>query len=106
MIVDVGESLLSSLGYEVIAADSGPNAVAIYKKMHAQIDLVLLDMIMPGMGGGKVYRRLAEIESDVKVVLSSGYSIDGRAKEILDMGCNGFIQKPFSIDGVFVFRKE
>ena len=98
MIIDVGDSLLTALGYDVIAADSGQRAVALFEQMHASIDLVLLDMIMPGMGGGEVYDRLTQINPDVKVILSSGYSIDGRAKAILDRGCDGFIQKPFGLE--------
>ena len=98
MIIDVGKNLLSALGYEVIWAESGESAVSIYKQMHGKIDLVLLDMIMPGMGGREVYDRLIEINPDAKVILSSGYSIDGKAKEILKRGCNGFIQKPYGIN--------
>jgi two-component system, cell cycle sensor histidine kinase and response regulator CckA len=58
---------------------------------------VLLDMIMPGMGGGETYDALKGIKPDVKILLSSGYSIDGEASEILKRGCDGFIQKPFNI---------
>ena len=54
-------------------------------------------MVMPDMSGGKVYDELKKIDSDIKVLLSSGYSINGQASEILRRGCNGFIQKPFSI---------
>ncbi|MBW2097133.1 MAG: PAS domain S-box protein [Deltaproteobacteria bacterium] len=63
-------------------------------------DLVILDMIMPDMGGGETYDRLKEIHPDIKVLLSSGYSIDGQATEILKRGCNGFIQKPFHIEAL------
>ena len=61
------------------------------------IDLVILDMIMPGMGGGETYDKMKEINPDVKVLLSSGYSVSGEANSILERGCNGFIQKPFSM---------
>ena len=61
-------------------------------------DLVILDMIMPGMSGGETYDRLKEISPDIRVLLSSGYSIDGQAAEILKRGCSGFIQKPFNIE--------
>jgi len=60
-------------------------------------DLVILDMIMPQMGGGETYDKLKEIGPTIKVLLSSGYSINGQAKEILKRGCNGFIQKPFTM---------
>jgi len=58
---------------------------------------VILDMIMPVTGGGETYDRLKEANPDTKVLLSSGYSINGEASEILDRGCNGFIQKPFNV---------
>ena len=54
-------------------------------------------MIMPDLGGGETYDRLKEINPEIKILLSSGYSIDGQASEIMDRGCNGFIQKPFNI---------
>jgi CheY-like chemotaxis protein len=62
-----------------------------------EIDLVILDMIMPGISGGETFDRLREIDPDVRVLLSSGYSINGEAKTIMDRGCNGFIQKPFQL---------
>ena len=58
---------------------------------------MLLDMIMPDMSGSDTYDSLKEIDSDIRVLLSSGYSLEGRATEILDRGCNGFIQKPFKM---------
>lgn len=58
---------------------------------------MILDVIMPGMGGGETYDRLKELDENVRVLLSSGYSIDGEAKEILERGCRGFIQKPLSL---------
>ena len=54
-------------------------------------------MIMPGMGGGETYDQLKEINPGIKALLSTGYSINGRASEILKRGCDGFIQKPFNI---------
>lgn len=106
MVLDVGEELLTSLGYEVEVAVSGQEAVDIYEKKKSGIDLVVLDMVMPGMGGGETYNRLKEIDPDVKVLLSSGYSINGQAQEILDQGCNGFIQKPFDIKDLSRKLKE
>ncbi len=54
-------------------------------------------MIMPDMGGGETYDRMKEINPDIKVLLSSGYGIDGQATEIVERGCDGFIQKPFDM---------
>ena len=61
----------------------------------AQIDLVILDMIMPGMGGAATFDMLRDINPSAKIILSSGYDINGDARKILERGCNGFIQKPF-----------
>jgi CheY-like chemotaxis protein len=80
-----------------LTAKSGEEAIGIYKKNYDKIDMVILDMIMPDMGGGETYDKLKEINPDIKVLLSSGYSIDGLATEILERGCNGFIQKPFNM---------
>lgn len=97
MIIDVGSLMLEEMGYRVLTAKSGEEALSVYELNMDQIDFVILDIIMPDMGGGNTYDRLKEINYDIKVLLSSGYSIDGEATEILDRGCNGFIQKPFSI---------
>jgi CheY-like chemotaxis protein len=96
MIIDVGKQLIESLGYRVLVAMNGNEAIEIYKRDMDRIDLVILDMIMPGMSGGEVYDKLKEISPEIRVLLSSGYSINGKATEILKRGCDGFIQKPFN----------
>ena len=98
MIIKVGQELLQELGYSVIAARSGEEAVKLYNKNRDKIDLVVMDMIMPGMGGGETFDRLKAVNPDVKVLLSSGYSINGQASKILERGCDGFIQKPFNLN--------
>ena len=97
MIINVGSGMLKKLGYQVMIATSGEKAVDIYKARKEEIDMVILDMVMPGMSGGKTYDAFKEINQNVKVLLSSGYSMSGDAVEILERGCNGFIQKPFDI---------
>jgi PAS domain S-box-containing protein len=97
LVFDVGKKLLEKLGYKVLAARSGKEAIASFKKNIDRIDLVILDMIMPGMGGRETFEQLKQINPGVKVLLSSGYSVDGEASEILKRGCNGFIQKPFHL---------
>ncbi|MBW2219940.1 MAG: PAS domain S-box protein, partial [Deltaproteobacteria bacterium] len=97
MILDVGRGIMEKLGYKVLTAKSGEEAIGVYEKNHDKIDMVILDMVMPGMGGGETYDKLKEINPGIKVLLSSGYSINGQASEILDRGCNGFIQKPFNV---------
>jgi len=97
MILEVGLSMLIALGYKVLTARSGREAAELYLEKKKKIDLVVLDMIMPGMGGKETFEELKKIDPDVRVLLSSGYSIDSRAKSILDEGCRGFIQKPFNL---------
>jgi PAS domain S-box-containing protein len=97
IVLEVEKELLETLGYEVLTAGDGKEAVEVYKKKWDKIDLVLMDMIMPNMGGGEAYDRMKEINPRVKVLLSSGYSIDREAKEILARDCDGFIQKPCTI---------
>jgi len=97
MIIDVGAQILQKLGYEVLTARHGKEAIEVYQQNRQKVAMVILDLIMPEMGGGETYDRLKEIDPNVKVLLASGYSLDGQATEILNRGCNGFIQKPFSI---------
>jgi CheY-like chemotaxis protein len=97
VIIEVGQAMLEELGYRALTAGSGQEALDLYEKQREEIDLVILDMIMPGMSGGETYDRLKEVNGDVKVILSSGYSISGQAREILKRGCSGFIQKPFAL---------
>jgi PAS domain S-box-containing protein len=98
MVLDVGVKMLETVGYEVLGAKSGQEAIDIYKENKDKIDLIILDMIMPGMGGSEAFNKMKKINPDVNVLLFSGYSIEGRAQEILDRGCKGFIQKPFNLE--------
>jgi DNA-binding NtrC family response regulator len=75
----------------------GREAEESLKSNKDKIDLIILDMVMPDICRGEAYERMKEINPKVKVLLSSGYSIDSGAKEILARGCAGFIQKPFDI---------
>ncbi len=96
MVLETGAEVLKKLGYRVLEAKGGREALKIYSENNP-IDLVILDVIMPDIGGGEAYDKMKEMNPNVKVLLSSGYSIDGEAKEILDRGCDAFIQKPFDI---------
>ncbi len=97
IVVGVGKQMLEKLGYSVLIARSGQEAVDVYKNSPDDVDLVLLDMIMPGMEAGDTYDKLKAINPAIKVLLSSGYGLDQRAGAIIDRGCNGFIQKPFNM---------
>ena len=97
IIINVDRKLLKQLGYKVLIAKNGASALKIFKARHQSIDLVLLDIIMPDIGGDKVYAEMKQVKPDVKVLVSSGYSIDWQARKMLEDGCCGFIQKPFKI---------
>ena len=106
MILEVGKEMLAKMGYEVLTAGSGKKALEIYRKKKGQIGIVILDMIMPEMGGGETYDRMKKINPGIKALLSSGYSINGQATEILKRGCNAFIQKPFSVNTLSLKLRE
>ncbi len=97
MLLDVNSNMLEALGYTIIAARSGEEAVAILREHQDRIDIVILDMIMPGMGGEDTFLWMKRINPRIKVLLSSGYSLQGQAERIIRQGCNAFIQKPFNL---------
>lgn len=96
-LLDIGSQMLARLGYIPLTAPGGRDAVELYLARREEIDLVILDMIMPGMGGGEAYDLLKSVDPNVRVLLSSGYSRDGQAEQLLTRGCDGFIQKPFTL---------
>ena len=98
MIIEVGKEMLEKMGYKVLTTRNGTEAVEIFEENKDTIELVILDLIMPDMGGGEAYDRMREINPDVKALLSSGYSMNGEASAILARGCDGFIQKPFTMN--------
>jgi PAS domain S-box-containing protein len=106
IIIEVGKKLLEELGYRVLIAQNGKEAIEVYRSHGDEIDMVLLDMIMPDMSGSETFDKLKEMAPGIKVVLSSGYSINGDAKKLLDRGCKGFIQKPFNLAAVSQKTRE
>lgn len=97
IVINISQEMLNNMGYNVFIARGGKEAMETFKKDKDKIALVMLDMIMPDMGGNHVYNALKEIKPDIKVLLSSGYSLDGQASEIMSRDCDGFIQKPFNM---------
>ncbi len=96
-ILDMGKNMLERFGYTVIKAESGEKAIEIYKAQKERIDLVILDLGMPGMGGHKCLKELLKIDSHVKVIIASGYSEIGKVKETVESGASGFIGKPYQL---------
>jgi CheY-like chemotaxis protein len=106
MILNVTAPILRDLGYKVLTAGSGEEAIEIYKKNKYRIDLVILDVVMPSISGCQTFDRLIEIDPEVKVLLSSGYSINEQTADILKRGGRGFIQKPFDLERLSRKLKE
>ena len=97
VVIEVTQAMLEMLGYRVMVAKTGKDAIHIAETFDGQIDLALLDLKLPDIDGRNLYPLIMEARSNLKVIVFSGYSIDGPAREILDAGAQGFIQKPFSI---------
>ncbi len=97
MIIETAEALLKALGYQVFTAKGGKEAIRLYERKKDRIDAVILDMIMPDMSGGDTFDRLKAINPGVKVILASGYTMNGHAGDIMNRGCDAFIQKPFNM---------
>jgi PAS domain S-box-containing protein len=97
---DMAKRLLEGLGYNVLLAESGEEAEALYRQQHETIDLVILDVVLVGISGAETLDRLKEIDEQVRVLVSSGYSPDGEPKHLLRRGVCGFIQKPYGIEEV------
>ncbi len=94
-IITVGRKILASLGYTVLVASGGQAAVDLFIDQQDRIALVILDYVMPGMGGREVFDALKQIQPDVNVLLSSGYSSTDQVAALIEKGCRGFIQKPY-----------
>ena len=96
-MIDVGTEILEAIGYKVLTAGSGREAIKAYADNREKIDILIVDLIMPEIGGGELCKKIRALNPKAKVLLSSGYSLDGDMAEGLQGYCNGFIQKPFAI---------
>lgn len=97
IITDVGKEMLQRLGYQVLVAENGAEAVEIFGKHRNEVILVILDLRMPGISSEETYDRLKENDASVKVLLSTGWFEDDRVDALLKKGCNAMITKPFNI---------
>lgn len=98
VIRELGKEVLEQLGYKVLLAEDGVEAMKIYKKNADQIDLVILDIVMPKAGGKTTFSELRGKNPALKIIVSSGYSIDGDAQDLMRSGAHAFIQKPYRVD--------
>jgi CheY-like chemotaxis protein len=92
---EVCASMLAGAGYEVVVAPGGAEGLEIFRERREEIDLVILDMVMPGMTGRECFRLLKEADPEVRAILSTGYSLEGEVQETMDEGILAFIQKPY-----------
>ena len=106
VVIEVTQAMLEMLGYRVVVAKTGKDAIHIAETFDGQIDLALLDIKLPDIDGRNLYPLIMKARSNLKVIVWSGYSIDGPAREILDEGAQGFIQKPFSVSALSEKLKE
>ncbi|MDY6955211.1 MAG: response regulator, partial [Thermodesulfobacteriota bacterium] len=97
-VLEVTQEMLESMGYSVMTARSGPEAIEAFAAKKKDIDLVILDMVMPGMTGRVILDHIRRLDPNVSVLLSTGYALKGQAEKTLEQDCNGFIQKPFNLE--------
>lgn len=95
---DIGQDMLQYYGYEVLTADCGEKAIDIFRNHYDRIGLVVLDLIMPGMGGAKCMAELLNLKPDAKIVISSGCLPDATLASTIENGASGYIEKPYSFD--------
>jgi PAS domain S-box-containing protein len=100
MVMDVSRKMLEKLDYQVLQASNGAEAGNIAKTYNGDIDLAIMDVCLPDMMGGVLYPLISKARPEMKVIVSSGYDIEGPAREILDAGAQGFIQKPYSFNAL------
>ena len=94
--LDISVQMLQRLGYTVLQARNGQEAVDVYKNNQDSVDLVILDMKMPH-NGGHTFDQLRKINADLRIILTSGFTEDYRIRQLIKQGCNGFLQKPFDL---------
>ena len=106
VVVEVSRKMLTRLGYQTLVAQTGEEAIKISNNSDEKFDLVLLDMKLPDLDGKEIFLAIRAARPDIKVIIFSGYSIDGPVQEILDAGADGFIQKPFPISTLSTKLRE
>lgn len=106
LIQNLLKTILSKLGYKTIVATSGAEGISYYKKYINQIDLIILDLVMPEMDGKEVFSKLLKINKDVKIILSTGFGKDGETEMLLKTGVKAFLPKPYTITDISKILSE
>jgi DNA-binding NtrC family response regulator len=97
---ELGERMLTRFGYTVLTAPNGETAVEIYAEHQNRIALVILDLIMPGIGGKNCLDQILALDPSARVVIASGYSVDESARQALESKTKGYIKKPFEFNQI------
>lgn len=100
ILIDVANAVFEKLGYNVLTAKDGEGAVEIYARDFKNIDIVILDMVMPKMGAEEALRHMKNIDPDFKAILTTAYNLDQETVETLQQGFDSFIKKPFKLGGL------
>ncbi len=106
ILLNLGQDMLGEYGYTTVAAETGEKAIELYKAQKDRIDLVTLDIGMPGMGGHKCLKELLRIDPDVRIVIATGYAATGKVKELLDSGAKDYIGKPYQLKDILKKVRE
>ncbi len=97
LLRELAENMLTQAGYKVLKAESGSAGIDMFKKYSREIDVILLDLVMPGINGRETFTELKNIRPDIKILMTSGFAHDSRIDEVLSMGAVGFVQKPYTL---------
>jgi C4-dicarboxylate-specific signal transduction histidine kinase/CheY-like chemotaxis protein len=106
LVLSVAAEMVKKMGYKVFMAGSGAEALEIFKHDKDEIKLVILDMIMPGLSGAQTFDELMVLDPSVKVILSTGYSLESHAAQTMEKGCRGVLQKPFTFETLSIKIEE
>ncbi|MEW5722087.1 MAG: PAS domain S-box protein [Thermodesulfobacteriota bacterium] len=105
-ILEMGRQMLTRFGYKTLTARSGEEALELYVASANRVDLVVMDLGMPGMGGRQCLERLRKIRPEAKVIIASGYADQSQVKECLEAGASGFIAKPYRLADLLVTVRQ
>ena len=97
-VLDAGQALLSHLGYRVLVASDGQEAMDLYDRLHDTIDLIVSDLVMPRMGGAELYHLLAARNPDLRMIVTTGYPQDEQVRDLVQAGVLSVVPKPFSLE--------
>jgi len=100
MILEVGKAMMERLGYRVLTAENGPKSLAVFQENMQEISCILLDLTMPGMDGVETFQELRKLHADTPVIIVSGFSDSEIINQLGEKRPSGFIQKPFTLDGL------